>query len=630
MASRPLLEIEIDGTPLAHWPKKVTLTEPEGGANATLTIEFAGPSTPVSVTSDLVVRMGYTDAGLDIVFDSSALLSSQYTIEPHEDGLTATWASRTAIYRRRAPLETEYWRSRGRRLRDFAAYIAGRVGYGRIVTNIPNLAMPRRTAITPEEGYWGALNAKIDPLRPFILPDDQADNGAGVLYIWWLDGPVHGEAITLPVGKGEGLGIPKTTRQLANVCTLKYLVAPSDGGELRLECAKPGAAFAGLFGEVGTTLAGCGVEIDPSADAEIVERRSFQIVPAPEEGGEGTLHHVMRKDRYAVLKDEDGETRSAPVLLRTQQITWQKAPSYSLQKIQDTTTTYRWIKGTRYQHSAGHRLTTAALMPMPLVGGEEWVSDLYSETETIEYLVLSSGDLLKYRATKQATGRVLEPDHVALYEAGTNRTVRVESDSYQWTEPRQHLFWEIEELQPAGGSVKYTRRRFNALTRKWEGPGDAGDAAGQLPSTADLEPDTVEETYPDPQYADGAGGYNEPEEGWQIPVIIDGTWIGTSRYDAEGEDPLDARSWCVRMANAVFRRAGKRLATYTATYRKYLSKLHRGAIVETTKRNHAQPHSAIVTSRTVTWTRVTSGAGRGGYTVTTAITARRMEPGEDA
>lgn len=620
MPSQPIVNILVDGvTP--RW-KEIVVEEPTGSASAKCTVTFAGVSTAVRADSTLFVEMGYGAGGVDVVFDSAQLESSLYSMEITKDGLTATWVSDIDKYRRRTPLATEYWEPRGGGIRDFCTYIARKVGYADgCVTNVPDIRLPAAVPIQPEDGYWNTLNTMIDPFHPLVLPDDRN----GVLYIWWLDAAIPGTPFSVPVRKGESASIPKVRRQVVNVALLKYLAAPFDGGALPLECGVPGSSFLDPTGQIiGTTLAGCGVEVDPTADADVIERVSFQAVPAPEQGGDGISTIIERRDRLAVVYDDEGNLVGEPILAHRTETTYATDGVVALGPVQRTSTSFTFIRGTKYQHSAGHRSTTEARVELPLIGSQEWVGDLYEEAETIEYLVYASGDYLKYRSSKQTWGRVLMPENVPLYEAVNNRAVKTGADTYQWTLGKTPLTWEVEELSPAGGSVKYLRRRYNYLTQRYEGPGEEGDTAGQLPRTSDLADQTIEEIYPDQQFRNEAGGYDEPPEGWQIPPIIDGTWIGTGVLEIPGQDPMTARDWCVAMAEAMFRRSGKRTAEYDITVKKYLGKMHRGALITAGKRTGANAHRSVVTGVSHTASRTSDGA----FLIKTRLRAQRLDPGD--
>lgn len=620
MSSRPIVEVWLDGVKLA--PGKapdVTVEEPDGSGSSTATVKFAGPSVVLDADTHLVVKFGYASGLMDTLFDSTELLENTYTIDPRSDTVTGTWGSGLDAKRRRAPLRVEFWDGRGKTLRDFVRFIGGRCGYAKVRTNVPRLRMPARVPILPKDGYWTMLSNILDPLRPQILPDDIG----GVLSVWWLDAPIPGAPLALPDQKGEGITIPKVVRERANVALLKYQLGGNDGGALTFDCAPLGATFVDPSGRGAVlTSAACAVEIDPEANAEIVERVSYEPAPPPD-GDTGALTRLRRTDRFAVVRGPDGAVLGDPILTKRTTTAYATDGVVELGAVHETETTYTFVRGTNYQQSAGHRSATRGYESLPLVG-RQWVDDLYSEREVIEYLYYpDTGDFLKYRSTKQAMGRVLEPDHVPLYEAGTNGAIRVSAaDTYQWTVSAQPLFWEIEELSPLGGSVGYARRKYNYLTRLWEGPGDEGDSPGALPKSSDIAPRTIEETYPEPSL----GGV-EPAEGWQVPVEIDGTWIGTGVLVERGQDPLTARSWCVLMANAMFRRAGHRVAKYSATYAKYLSKVRRGASVTVTRRLGANPHPAVVTGCTfrAEWAEPVDNTAKGGYTVSTSLTAQRVE-----
>lgn len=627
MGSRPIVEVEIGGELLPH-VLSVTFEQPEGAASSACSIRFAGPSVAPSTTTSVVVRFGYAVGGLDTLLDTAEMQSSQYSIVPRSDGLTVTWVSALDRLQRRAPFETEIWDGKGRTLKDFARYVGEKVGYTTLRENLPPIPMPAETRIEPEDGYWNALQKILDPLHPLILPDDTS----ATLHIWWLDAAIAGSPLTLPIARAESVAIPKTVRQKVNVALLKYLVAGNDGGTLKLDCAQLGDTFDdGTDEYIGVTSAACAVQIDPEANADIVSRTSYETAPAAE-SGEGA-QRVRREEVFAVPLDENDKPLGSPVVIKSVTTMYASDDIAEVRPKERTTATFSYIKGTNYQMSAGHRSKVEAAMPVPLAGLDAWVDDLYSETETVEYLVTKEHDLVKYRTIKQSSGRVLEPDHIPLYEAGTNGTVRVDDDTFQWTVSAQDLAWEIEELIPMGGSAKYQRRRYNYLTGRWEGPGDQGDVSGRVPSTADLQPRTVEESYPDPAIPlDDEEHPIEPADGWQIPVIIDGTWIGTGLLLGLADEPLLARDWCIRMADAMFRRAGSRIATYTATVAKYLSKVRRGGVITAARRGQANPHKAVVTrvAFIAEWQAQQPGSPAGGYLVRTEITARRLEAGDDA
>lgn len=619
MASRPRVEVVVDGQAYEDW-LEIDVHEPDGGASSVCTVRFGGPTIAVTSTSTLVVRFGYASGAMDTLFDSDRLIRSQYTIEPTKDGLAATWGSRLDLFRKRTVRERELWPSRGRGLRSFLRYVAGKVGYTTVRTNLPDLRLPREVPIEVDAGYWGTLNAMLDHLRPYVLPHDMSST----LYVWWLDRSIAGSAIRLPFGRGEGIGLPKETRSIVNLALLRYQVPPRNDSALSLACAAPGQTFVDGVGEVaGVTSAACSVEVDPSANAELVSRTSQDPAPPPEEGGSEVRAEVRRSVVYAVERDTGGIVRTR-VPVRSTVTTWAKDGAFTLGRIQEAVTRYTFVRGTGYRHSAGHRLSVAAMVPLPLAG-DEWCGDLYREHEQIVYLVLEDGSLVKWYATKQTWGRVLEPDHVPLYEAVNNRTVDTSPQTYQWTTPARPLTWEVETYLATGGSTKIGRRVYNYLTRRYEGPGEESDAAGVAPSTGEIQPLTVEEAYPDPQYADGQGGFLEPVEGWHAEQV-DATWIGLDPVYAGDTSPLYARDWAIAMAEAKFRRSGKRVASYDVTYRKYVSKVHRGRLARTTRRNDLNAHTSIITGARHRAVRERDG----GYTVRTSLVARRLEPGTEA
>lgn len=624
MASHPISQVILDGE---HLPFALpggwlswAVDQPNGSATASCSVTFTGPSVAVTADSSLVIKAGYEGAGLDTIFDTSKLVRSQYTIEPKSDGLTATWASRLDLFRDRTPRNIETWKSRGRSLVDFMRYIAEKVGYDSVITNVPPLRMPRRVIIKPETGYWATLTGILDHFRPEILPDDIG----GVLYVWWLDRTVPGTPIGTPWRKLTGGSLPKDVRRRVNLVLLRYLANPVDrDGFGRLDCQPSSASFVDGVGWVkGLTSAGCSITIDPSEDFDLVPRQSRQPVPPPPRGGEGVEGEIVRTDLMAVVtKDGKPVEGSTGIPVHSEVSTYVKHGPVRGRRVKFSSTDYRFIAGTQFRQSAGHTSSTEALIKYPLAG-ERFSNGLYSETEDVVYYILQNDDLVKFRSVKQAVGLVLMPDNVPLFEANTSDTIDLTSSPYQYVDNAvQPLFLEIEELVPSGGSCKYRRQRYNYLRRCWEGPDDEGDAAGVVPATSDIEPDTIEEYYPDPSL-----GEVEPAIGWQTAETIDLTWAGVDSLYAPGEDATYARDFAIALAHAMFRRAGGRTADYGASYYKYLSKITRGRIAETTKREGAQPHDGIITG-----CRHAGGRGKdGGLVLQTSMTSRRLEPGTDA
>jgi hypothetical protein len=630
--STPKVVVKINDEEV-RW-REVSVNAPAGSGSATATVRL-GKLTPVNPGNHLTIEMGYEGrAGTDPVFDTTFLDSQQYTIRAEGDEVTVAFRSRLDLYAKRAPMEDELWYANRGGIHALIRYVATKCGYSGVKTNIPNIPLPSVVTFTPKEGYWGLLIRFLTPLRPLILPDDMR----GVLYVWSLDVGIPGQATRLSLRRAEDAAIPKQVRDTVNLAILKYYPAGQDGGliDLDLDCASPDARFSDALGEiVGLTSAACGVSIDPGVDQEFVERVSYEPVEVgdgepSDEVAESPIR-IERRDRYVVPISPDGLAQD-PIPTSSVTTTWATIDGLP-RRTQRTEKTFLYVRGTNYRYSAGHRLSTSEYGEMPLAGAD-WIPNIYSESESIVYLVTAERELIRYRSVKRTRGRILRTLaglRMSLQEAIRNRVVDTSPATAQYTVTGQ-ILTETTELSPGGStSLRYMRTRHNHLTGYHEGPVDAGEAVGRQPTKDESRPEPVEESYPDPQYLNDDGTYTEPPEGWITATEIDGTWISTDlEAPSPGEERLVGREWCKAMADAMFRRSGKRIATYQFNGQKLVTRVHRGAKVLAGKRGDEDPREFVVIGTEFRAERVTGGSGAGGIVVHSSVTAQRLERAPDA
>lgn len=637
--SDPEVIVRINDEPVGWYD--LTIDQPAtapgavGSASSTANVRLS-KLTPVNPGDRLEIEMGYHGrAGTDIVFDTTLLEAQQYTIRGEGDEVTVAFRSKLDLYSHRAPREDELWYPKRGGIHALIRYVASKCGYASAQTNLPNIPLPGVITFRPKDGYWAVLNRFLSPLRPLVQPDDMN----GVLYIWSLDVGIPGQATRLSLRRAEDAAIPKQVREIVNLAILKYYPSGLDGGliDLALDCAAHDSRFDDALGHVvGLTTAACNVSIDPSVDAEIVERVSYEPVSGDDgeatDEGPGEEVRVERRDQFAVVRDEDDNVvDSIPTASIT--TTWVKIGNRR-RRMQRTEKTFLYVRGTNYRYSAGHRLTTHQYGELPLAGAT-WIPKIYTETEETVYLILATRELVKYRSVKRTRGRILRAPgglRLSLQKAIANRVVDTSPSTAQYTVTGQ-IMTELVELSPGGStSLRYMRTLHNHLTGFHEGPIDAGEAVGRQPSDAESKPEAVEESYPNPIYKTGPDTYTEPPEGWITATEIDGTWITTDLETSadDGEERLVGREWCIEMANAMFRRAGKRIATYQYNGQKLLTRLHRGAKVRASKRDDDDPREFVVTGMQLRAERATSGPGAGGIVVHSNVTALRLERDPDA
>lgn len=599
MASTPKITVTIDDQPL-KW-LEYTRDEPDGDGGATVTIRFARPDYEIQTTSHVVIREGHARgrAGMTVVFDTSVMERSQYSIEPIESGgdtLTITFRSRLNDKRDLAPREeTEYFYPKKGGLRALMRFVGGKIGYSDVRTNIPNISLPSRVPFTCKESYWETMMRFVEPMRPLVLPDE----GRGILYVWSLDVAIPGQPYRLPINRSEAVSIPKQVRTYVNQALIRWLPSGEDGQHWiawgndppqGFDCTGATNQYSDPSGDlIATTRQLCGAPVDLSTDpsATLEEREMGEEAPDQDETG---AVRVLRHEVHAVWRNPDTGEIDDDVLV-SQTITAYGADGTTrTNPLYRTETKVLYVPGTDYKFSSGHVANTEGYTDIP-GWGRVWMLDLYSETESIVYGLYRSkpGQFFKLYSTKQTRGRILYPDRVALWQGANNRTVNTAASSDQWTAVGP-ITWEMSSLAPAGTtSFKTCRKGWNYLTRRpLVFPTD--DVLGHYPTEEAQKTEPIEELVQDEASID------DPAIGPRTAITIDATWVGTDVEQLGGEaDRTIGREWAIEMALAMFRRSGKRIVTYNSTQAKLLTKLHRGATVRATRRDGANPHDYVVT-----------------------------------
>lgn len=598
--SRPLCTVTVDGA--AANVRSVTIDEAEGGGG-TCTIVLASP---VSVDPDsrIIASPGYiTSRGNDtaVEFDSSLLDSSLYAIERVGDTLTATWGSRLNARLDLAPTEREvFTTNRGGLHAVMRHVICTKIGYSSFGGNIPNVAVPREIVFEPTESYWSALQRLLTGFKPVVLPDDVS----GKLYLYWLDGPLHGTPRVLPFKKAESVAFPKQIRQIVNQCLIRYWPQGFDG-RYRSCSGQLDSFVSDETGHVIATSGGnCGddaVDLDTQgASGATIRSRTHR-----ETNEDGTSSNITRY----WYEWPDGRTVEFKLVTV---LTGIDPTSGAVRKMSDTTVTTQHLPGTNYEKIAGTRTVVHGLASIPGVG-ERYVQNLKIETEQISYFQLARdpGNWREHTKRRETRGWALYPERVPLEVATRNEAVVSSSDTYQYVTGNTLLCRRNEyvcDVTP----TQIVRRWEEVDCLKGTRAGDYTDESiGSQDGDSRAEP--IEELVQDLSSisADGA----------RTAVVIDATWLGSDveRPTGGGADATIGREWAVAMAEAMFRRAGKGVVTLSESLPKYVRSVRRGSFVRGERRGETHTATYLVTGRRIVY-RVSEG---GKPSLTMDISARR-------
>lgn len=598
--SRPLCTVTVDG--VAANVRSVTIDE-AGGGGGTCQIVLASP---VSIDPDsrIIADFGYvTSRGNDTAteFDSSVLDSSLYAIEREGDTLTATWGALLNARLDVAPSERETFQTNGGGLHAVMRHvICTKIGYTAFGGNIPNVSVPREITFEPTESYWSALQRLLTGFKPVVLPDDVS----GKLYLYWMDGPLHGEPRTLPFKKAEAVAFPKQIRRIVNQALIRYWPQGYDG-RFRSCSGQLDTFVSDETGHVIATSGGnCGddaIDLDTQgAGGATIRSRTHR-----EQNDDGTSSNITRY----WYEWPDGRT----VEFKLQTVLTGIDPlSGAIRRLSDTTVTTQHLPGSNYEKIAGTRTVVNGLAVVPGVG-ERYVLNLKVETEQVSYFQLARdpGNWREHTKRKETRGYALYPERVPLEIATSNEAVVATPDTYQYSTSNTLLCRRNEyvcDVTP----TQIVRRWEEVDCLKGTRSGDFTDESiGSQDGDSEIEP--IEELIQDLTSV-GANGA-------RTAVTIDATWLGSSveRPTGGGPDATIGREWAVAMARAMFRRAGNGVVTLSETLPKYIRSVRRGAFVRGERRGSTHLATYLVTGRRIEF-RVSEGGKR---TLTMEVTGQR-------
>lgn len=593
--SRPICTVTVDG--VAANVTSFTLDEPEGGGGGTAQIQFAKP---VGVDPDarIIVRLGYVTArGNDVetVFDSTSLASSQYSIEVEGDTVTANWGTRLDARFDVAPIENETFIVAGGGLHAVMRHvICDKIGYGAFKGNIPNVAVPSEVPFTPDESYWSTLQRLLTGFKPLVLPDDSAST----LYLYWLDGKLHGDPRVMPFSKAETVNYPKAIRKIVNQALIRYYPQGADGR--RRACGGQTDTFVSdETGHVIATSGGdCGDDhIDLENDGPTgTEVRVFR--EDSEDGVSNVAHH------FRVWPDgREVEFKLVTVLVDPE----------TRQKMSETTVNTFHLAGTNYQTVSGYRSVTHGRANRPGLGSQ-YVRNLKTETEVIDFFKTDAEpDVWKQHTKRRKTyGYALYPERVPLEVATSNDGVDASPSTYQYDRANVLLCTRNEYISAVTPTQMLGRWEEIDKLRNVRSSDDTSERLGRQASKDD-GPVILEELVQDET--------SIMTHGARTAEIIDATWMGASTETPRGAGP-DAtigRDWAIAQAEAMFRRSGGGVMTLSETHPKYFRGIRRGSLVRGQRRSESRQAVYIVTGRQVTF----SVDERGERRLSTTISGRR-------
>lgn len=595
--SRPLCTVTIDGSPANV--TSVTIDEPEGVGGGTCQIELA-TTAGIDPDARIIVQLGYTTArGADVetVFDSSVMASSQYSIEIERDTVTASWGTRLDARFDLAPAETETFAVGGGGLHAIIRHVVcSKIGYGSFRGNIPNVAVPREIIFEPTESYWSTLTRLLTGFKPLVLPDDSAS--PSTLYLYWLDGPLHGDARVLPFAKAEAISYPKQIRQIVNQAKIRYYPQGRDG-RYRACSGQIDSFVSDDTGHVIATSGGnCG---DDHVDLELLAPTGTRQRVFREDNEDGTsavTHH------YYVWPDgREVEYKVETVLMR----------SSPRQLLSTTVLNILHLAGTNYETVSGYRSVTSGRAKRPGLG-EVWVPNLRTEREVITFFKTADEPTVWKQHTKRRKvyGYALYPERVPLEVATANDTIDTGSSTYQYDEPNVLLRSRNEYVASVSPSQMIARWEEIDELRGTRSSDENAERLGRQASENDTV-DVIEELVQDTSSI----ATNDA----RTAVVIDATWIGAEveRPTGAGSDATIGRDWAIAQALAMFRRSGKGVVTLSETLPKYFRSIRRGSLVRARRRAGTRQAVYIVTGRRVTYRVDDKGTPR----LQTDITGRR-------
>lgn len=581
--SQPLCAVTIDGTPANV--VSVTVDEPEGGGGGTCQIVLAKP-VGIDPDAHIVATLGYRTArgdDVETVFDSAVLASSLYAIEVDGDTISASWGTRLDARFDIAPSELEevFKVNRGGLHAVMRYVICDKIGYASFRGNIPNVAVPREITFTSSESYWTTLTRLLTGFKPLVLPDDSLT--PSTLYLYWLDGPLHGDPRVLPFSKAEAISYPKEIRQIVNQATIRYYPQGRDGRSR--PCGGQTDTFAsdGTGHVIATSGGDCG---DDHVDLE-------------NDGPTGSVTRVFREDNgdgasnvthyYKVWPDgREVEYRTDTVLTRTSGAT--------RVKLAETVVNIFHLAGTNYETVSGYRSVTHGLAKRPGIG-EVWTRNLKVETEVIDFFQLDSepGVWKQHTKRRKTRGYALYPERVPLEVATTNDGIDSTPSTYQYDHGDVLLRTRNEYIASVTPSQMLGRWEEIDELRGTRSGEDTSERIGRQASKDD-QVDVIEELVQDLTSI----GIN----GARTAVVIDATWMGaeTERPNGAGSDATIGRDWAIAQAEAMFRRSGKGIVTLAETLPKYFRGIRRGSLVRAQRRAESRVATYLVTGRRVSFT----------------------------
>lgn len=578
--SQPVCTVTIDGDPTNV--VAMVVDEPDGGGGSTCQIRLASPAVGVDPDARIIVSVGYTTPrgdDVEVLFDSAVVSSSQYQIEVEADTITASWVSRLDARFDIAPTEDETFKVGGGGLHAVMRHvICTKIGYGSFRGNIPNVAVPREIKFTPEESYWSSLQKLLTGFKPLVLPDDALT--PSTLYLYWLDGPLHGEPRVLPFHKAESVTFPKAIRQIVNQALIRYYPQGFDGR------SRPCSGQIDTFssddtGHVIATSGGdCGDDhVDLENDGPSgVATRTFR---EDNEDGTSNVTHW-----FAVWPDgREVEFKVVTVLTRTSGAT--------RVKLAETTVNTYFLAGTNFETVSGFLSVTHGLAKRPGIG-EVWVRNLKVEREVIDFFQIDSEPGVWKQHTKRrlTRGYALYPERVPLEVATRNDGIDATPTTYQYDRGDVLLRSRYEYVASMTATQMLGRWEEIDELRGTRSSDETSERLGRQ-ATKDDTPEIIEELIQDT----GSIGMN----GARTAVVIDATWIGaeTERPRGAGPDATIGRDWAIAQARAMFRRSGGGVVTLSETIPKYFRHVRRGSLVRGHRRDGARPATYLVTGRQV-------------------------------
>lgn len=586
--SQPLCIVTIAGTPANV--TAVTVDEPEGAGGGTCQIVLAGVAEGIDPAAHIIVSLGYvTPRGddVEVVFDSTAVSSTLYSIEIEKDTITASWGTKLDARFDVAPSESEVFKVNGGGLHGIMRHvICSKIGYDSFRGSIPNVAVPREIRFEPEEAYWSALTRLLTGFKPIVLPDDSAT--PTTLGLWWLDKPLHGEPRVLPFSKAEAISFPKEIRKIVNQALIRYYPQGRDGRSR--PCSGQTDTF--VSDETGHVIATSGGDCgDDHVDLETQGPSGTAVRTFREDSADGTSNVTHWFRTWADGREVEYKIKT--VLLR---------PS-SREVLSTTTVNILHLAGTNFETVSGTRSVTDAWAKRPGVG-LTYCRRLKVENEVISFFQVASepGVWKQHTKRRRTIGYALYPERVMLEAATANDGVDSSSATYQYDVPETLCRTRNEYVASVTPTQMVGRWEEVDVLRDVRSSDETSEKLGRQASKDD-GPEIIEELVQD-QTSIGVNGA-------RTAVVIDATWIGaeTERPNGAGSDATVGRDWAIAQALAMFRRSGKGEVQLSETFPKYFRSIRRGSLVRGHRRGGARPATYIITGRRVSF-RMENGVGR--------------------